>query len=393
MKAKNYGTEFLFFLPENDDRVDPGFDFANELHTPKRKPLLEDQYAHQFISPPPYDGLMISRHNLDCESSKKKKDLIAQKGIREFLHLPNDFPLFGHCGSVSYQEKDHNFDTDNTIAFYQQHNCQYGASVDHLIDATVAKDEIKRRDRYERTIENAQDFLSKWQKGAYDFIPVGIVQGWDADSFEHAFQKLLAMGYQHIALAMGRRSDRALFDILLRIAPLIPHADFRLHLLGSYRHRIDTLRRLHELGVTSLGTASPMRQAFGKPRHNYFCQTDENYTAIRIPQTNNTHDDLTKSLEAIALQACSDYAAGTLDLQSALNAIFAYDKIRDQYDPLNESDYRRTLQDKPWESCSCPLCRQAGIQVLIFRGNNRNRRRGFHNTYIAYQQIQKAKEV
>ena len=30
--------------------------------------------------------------------------------------------------------------------------------------------------------------------------------------------------------------------------------------------------------------------------------------------------------------------------------------------------------------------------MIIFRGNNRNRRRGFHNTYVFYRMLQKAVE-
>jgi hypothetical protein len=50
--------------------------------------------------------------------------------------------------------------------------------------------------------------------------------------------------------------------------------------------------------------------------------------------------------------------------------------------------YRKTLTDRPWESCECSLCRMAGIEIIIFRGNNRNRRRGFHNTYVFYRLVQ-----
>ncbi|MEM1577081.1 MAG: hypothetical protein QXT98_06190, partial [Archaeoglobaceae archaeon] len=49
------------------------------------------------------------------------------------------------------------------------------------------------------------------------------------------------------------------------------------------------------------------------------------------------------------------------------------------------SYYRKTLEDKPWKRCGCPICSKIGIEVVIFRGNNRNRRRGFHNTYVFYQ--------
>jgi hypothetical protein len=42
-------------------------------------------------------------------------------------------------------------------------------------------------------------------------------------------------------------------------------------------------------------------------------------------------------------------------------------------------DYRRTLEERPWRSCTCGICRQVGIQAVIFRGTERNKRRGFHN--------------
>lgn len=53
----------------------------------------------------------------------------------------------------------------------------------------------------------------------------------------------------------------------------------------------------------------------------------------------------------------------------------------------NLSAYRKTLRARPWERCECPICEDHGIEVAIFRGNNRNRRRGFHNMYRFYQQL------
>lgn len=55
------------------------------------------------------------------------------------------------------------------------------------------------------------------------------------------------------------------------------------------------------------------------------------------------------------------------------------------YGPELRSLYKRVLEDKPWNSCECPTCKDVGIEVIIFRGNNRNRRRGFHNTYVFYK--------
>lgn len=31
--------------------------------------------------------------------------------------------------------------------------------------------------------------------------------------------------------------------------------------------------------------------------------------------------------------------------------------------------------------------RGLGVEVILFRGNDRNRRRGFHNTYVFYQRF------
>ncbi len=50
--------------------------------------------------------------------------------------------------------------------------------------------------------------------------------------------------------------------------------------------------------------------------------------------------------------------------------------------------YRELLEDRPWELCDCEVCTDIGIEVAIFRGNNRNRRRGFHNTRNFYDQME-----
>ncbi len=52
--------------------------------------------------------------------------------------------------------------------------------------------------------------------------------------------------------------------------------------------------------------------------------------------------------------------------------------------------YRVTLENKPWEHCECPICTEHGIEVCIFRGNDRNRRRGFHNTVKFYDEFSQA---
>lgn len=52
--------------------------------------------------------------------------------------------------------------------------------------------------------------------------------------------------------------------------------------------------------------------------------------------------------------------------------------------------YEELLRRKPWRECPCRICQEHGIEVAIFRGNNRNRRRGFHNTRRFYDEFEYA---
>jgi len=57
-------------------------------------------------------------------------------------------------------------------------------------------------------------------------------------------------------------------------------------------------------------------------------------------------------------------------------------------DESHREGYQELLRTRPWERCDCPVCTDLGIDVAIFRGNNRNRRRGFHNTRRFYDQME-----
>jgi len=52
--------------------------------------------------------------------------------------------------------------------------------------------------------------------------------------------------------------------------------------------------------------------------------------------------------------------------------------------------YQETLANEPWKRCGCPICEEHGVEVCIFRGNDRNRRRGFHNTDRFYDEFDDA---
>jgi hypothetical protein len=79
-------------------------------------------------------------------------------------------------------------------------------------------------------------------------------------------------------------------------------------------------------------------------------------------------------------------AVGTLDALWPLVEAYATWPPIDEGNLLDE--YRELLNARPWERCDCPICEEHGIEIAIFRGNNRNRRRGFHNTRRFYDQFE-----
>ena len=69
--------------------------------------------------------------------------------------------------------------------------------------------------------------------------------------------------------------------------------------------------------------------------------------------------------------------------------LFEYEFIVLGYRSNTKFRIYETLNARPWVDDDCAICREVGIETIIFRGNNRNRRRGFHNSYVFYQMFKK----
>ena len=97
-----------------------------------------------------------------------------------------------------------------------------------------------------------------------------------------------------------------------------------------------------------------------------------------------------RKLESSCLTQIRDYARSTKSIApgSLVSNLAEYDALIAGHRVSTEDRIRRTLEDRPWAKCPCDICRDVGVEVLIFRGNNRNRRRGFHNTFVFYQLLQ-----
>jgi hypothetical protein len=169
-----------------------------------------------------------------------------------------------------------------------------------------------------------------------------------------------------------------------------------LHLFGVTR--INSLTQFQEAGVTSFDSTSPLLHAFKHDSKNYFTLTTE-YAAVRIPQVEGNaklamrirageiKQELARRLEKQCLKDTVAYAKTGRGLKSLLAALQDYNQLFDGRKDRTPM-YSRTLVDAPWKRCKCSICRSLGVHVVLFRGAERNRRRGFHNLHVINSRLQ-----
>ena len=209
------------------------------------------------------------------------------------------------------------------------------------------------------------------------------------------------MGYDYIAIGGVAKSPNEIIWLILDcIRETVVSAGVKLHLLGVAR--LELLEAYCQTNVVSCDSSSSLMKAFKSKTDNY--QTPaKNYTAVRIPpvrgeispkvrkllkssQCPETLEPKLYALEQAALEAIRQYTSRQISLEEAMGPLITYeDQFGDdqKYYPL----FKQTLKDRPWENCPCKICQELGVEVIILRGNNRNRRRGFHNTFVFYQQF------
>lgn len=395
--AKNYTGHLTYFIPEWDDRVDPNYDFVTDTSPEGRDTYIDDVYAHEIYEKPNYDGVLMSK--IIVEGSKKKKKMIEQVGVHEFIRFDKNKPMMGDCGAFGYvDEYEPPYQTDEILDYYQNLGFNIGVSIDHLIVGKYAEDLVERERRYNLTKKNAEEFIEHYQKGNYTFLPSGIAQGWDPKSYRDAVADLVDMGYQHICLGgLVRTNTKGIIEILDEVKPLLPDY-MKLHLFGIARP--DALQEFAQRGVTAMDSASHLRRAWLGTGSNYFCEDGSKYAAIRIPPVDGHGVRVKKmvaegrgtieqfrKLESNALSSLRGYDKGEVSLDTALEAVLEYDQYIGDGRDVHRTLYRELLEDMPWKKCDCKICKEIGIETIIFRGNNRNRRRGFHNTYVFYKQL------
>lgn len=95
-----------------------------------------------------------------------------------------------------------------------------------------------------------------------------------------------------------------------------------------------------------------------------------------------------RKAEQKCLRFLAEFDAGKRKAPSVLKALQEYELIHSPTRTRVEA-YRESLEAAPWKQCRCDVCRALGHHVILFRGAERNRRRGFHNFWVFYQRVQR----
>jgi len=415
-----------FLFSDSLDVVDPDYDFLADRNSTGRQRQHDDLYAHEILGHAPYDGMLVSRAILfpGGKYSPAQTMRFRRDGGRAFLRFNGpqhaDKIIMGDNGAFAYaQLETPPYTVEDTLEFYSDGCFTHGCSLDHIIFDYLPNNPSPQEvppqalRRYEITLDNAEAFLKLSSSLGRSFVPLGTVQGWSPKSKADAARRLTKMGYRYLAIGgMVPLKTHQIHECLQAIRSSVS-AEVDLHLLGFAR-----AEQIHEFltyNIASFDSTSPLIRAFKDSKKNYYVPKPKGgldyYTAIRIPQaTENAQlkraikegrlnqEDL-QAKEALALQRLRAFDNGSMDLELTIEAVMDYNhyliidetKTKAQNDAtyaISRSATERTLRDQPWKRCPCSICRTVSIEVIIFRGSNRNKRRGIHNLSVYYDHLQ-----
>jgi hypothetical protein len=158
-------------------------------------------------------------------------------------------------------------------------------------------------------------------------------------------------------------------------------------------------------------------RSFTDKKANYYLPNGSEglhyFTAIRIPQALENlklmrgvksgilSAETLVQQERAALEALRAFDRAAASVDDVLNSVLAYassleydldSAAREKKIGVLKTWYRATLAAKPWLRCSCAICTEAKVEVIIFRSSNRNKRRGIHNLQIFGRHVRRLNE-
>ena len=199
-----------FYFPDSQDQVSPTYDFMHDEHSPLRVRQRDDKYAHEVLTAPAYDGVLVSKAIVDGsikgvgKYSMPQRQRLYRLGVRGFFRLPEHIETLGDCGAFNYvNEPEPPYSVHEVLDFYEQCGFDAGVSVDHVIlgfrrDLSDAPDEWKERRRISLTL--AEKFKAAAEERDSSLQLLGAAQGWDPASYADSVRQLQDIGYDRIAL-------------------------------------------------------------------------------------------------------------------------------------------------------------------------------------------------
>lgn len=396
-----------YFIPEWDDKVDPGYDFINDQASEGHRKRIPnyDHYMWDIFGEEkvPFDGLLVSIATI--RQNKQKFSEILRVGVHEYFKISKKIEVIADCGAFSYiTSKEPAYTTEEAFDLYAKGGFDYGVTVDHLVVPAFHEDKDYRM---EITRKNGLDGLKLWKEKYSDrFQLILAVQGETVSDYISMYHAFLKEGATHIAFGgLVRTTTEFIQRLILAIIQDIMETGKKpklIHFFGVARlGLLEYYKDLEKLGVqVSFDSASYLRKAWlssPSAETNYLSAGIlDSYSAIRIPKTvipkdgMRPHIEEQQRLERLALEKLHEFDAGNTSLDEVLNVLWKFNKFHNYNDEILDF-YKRTLSEKPWKKCQCPLCRELGIDIVIFRGNDRNRRRGFHNVYTFYNVLKSGK--
>jgi hypothetical protein len=409
--------EVSYFLPDWDDLLDEHFDFELDEFSGASRQERGDKHCCILMRPKRMcDGVLVSLAQHVTSKGPLRRIIgteansLAPQNMRKQFGLGKDQSLFGDCGAFSYVNDDEPaISVEHAIALYELHGFDFGASVDHIPVTTIMRDGSKlelsnteRLARVKTTRKNAERFIELAKKRQVGFTPVGTIQALDAAGYAKTARLYHQLGYRHLAIGgMVPLSDALVEEIVAKVMAVVATLKPRpwVHLFGVFRPKLQA--KFRELKVDSFDSASYFRKAWLRSDQNYLAPNGKWYAAIRVPMTSDgrTRKKLEQSgLDLASLEAqesqviklLCQFDRDEVSVQEVLDAVIEYDERLTRSSDVRSlrATYERTLKDRPWRCCDCPFCKQAGIHVLIFRGTNRNKRRGAHNTLMLYGSLE-----
>jgi len=373
----------------------------------------DEEYLWEIF--PCTDGILLSKGYV---TPKLEESIVKYGGINNFLRWNG--PVIGDSGAWLYKYEDEPpYSVRELLDYYVKLRIPVGAHLDHMILKTVNVDGVKReltleekKKRWQITLDNARETIDLLSKEKFNHLQIiGVVQGWDLESYRKAAKETLKMGYTYLGIGgVARKPSSQLLKIVEVVNKEIDRCvsrqrdRIRLHLFGFARlHLIPFLMKRR---VVSFDTAAPLRQAWESGEHNYhFANPWRSYTAIRIRLTRvkKTRKGLEK-IEKETLETMYSFARREVSLEFTLTKLLDYERKILEVDGIEKSKiekivkvlekrYIRTLKDRPWERCDCPVCKENGVDVIIFREGWRNGSRAHHNVRQFYLELNKIKSI